>query len=61
MKIKILFFLISFVFTVNSYSQPTFQKNIGVTNNHYHDINLEPINDGSGDYIVASNLFDALM
>jgi len=61
MKIKKLFFLISFVFTVNSYSQPTFQKNIGVTNNHYHDINLEPINDGSGDYIVASNLFDALM
>lgn len=61
MYTKSLLFVIGFLWTMNSFSQPNFQKNIGVASKHYHDLNIEPINDSSNDYIVAGNLFDAPM
>ena len=61
MKTRSLFFIICLLFAFFSFGQPKFQKNIGVANKNYHDLNLEPINDGSNDYVVAGNLFDAAM
>ena len=59
MKLKpilILCFVIS-VLSQNAFSQ--IQKNIGVANQHYHDLNIELIKDGSNDFVVAGNLFDS--
>jgi len=53
--------ILCFVFVLNSFAQSTLQKNIGVSNKHYHDLNIEPVEDGSNDYIVAGNLFDGAM
>lgn len=61
MKTKTIINLIFFFIISNIFSQAPFQKNIGVTNKHYHDLNTEPMNDGSNDYIVAGNLFDNSM
>ena len=63
MKSKSLILALICLFTLNmTFAQP-FQKTIGVNNKNYHDLNIEPIFDGTGtdDYIVAGNLFDAAM
>ncbi len=57
MKSKLLFLVLGLWVTFSAYAQ--FQKTIGVVNKHYHDLNMEPTNDGSNDFIVAGNLFDA--
>ena len=58
MKPKILFSLLMFLFTMTVFSQ--FQKNIEVANKNYHDLNIsEPLLDGTQDYMIAGNLFDA--
>ena len=61
MKTRWMLKLICIVFVTHSFAQSTFQKNIGVSNSHYHDLNIEPMNDNSNDYIVAGNLFDGSM
>ena len=61
MGTKLLVVIISLLSVLNSYGQTTFQKNIGVNNKHYHDLNIEPMEDGSNDYIVAGNLFNGSM
>ncbi|MEM7086779.1 MAG: T9SS type A sorting domain-containing protein [Bacteroidota bacterium] len=59
MKSKLLFLVFGLLITFSSYGQ--FQKTIGVTNKHYHDLNMESTNDGSNDFIVAGNLFDSTL
>ncbi len=54
-------FFICLLVVVNSFAQSPIQKNIGVANKHYHDLNMEPMEDGSYDYIVAGNLFNSAM
>lgn len=38
-----------------------FQFNYGANGEHYHDLNIERLTDGSNDLILAGNLFDATM
>ena len=57
MKVNLIFF---FLFSI-AFGQATFQKNIGVSNKHLHDLNIEPMEDGTDDFIVAGNLFDNSM
>ena len=56
-----LLFTAFFLFAALTITGQTFQNNVGVPNQHYHDLNQEPLNDGSDDLIVASNLFDSTM
>ena len=60
MKTKLLFTALTFLMTFYANAQ-TFQNNVGVANKHFHDLNQEPLDDGSSDYIVAGNLFDSTM
>jgi hypothetical protein len=57
MKSKLLLLVFGLLVTFSGYAQ--FQKTIRVANKHYHDLNMEPTTDGSNDFIVAGNLFDA--
>lgn len=57
---KQLILFITILFITKNYSQ-SFQNTYQVSNKHYHDLNIEPINDGTNDIIVAGNLFDAPM
>ena len=59
MKSKLLFLVFGLLVTFSGYGQS--QKTIGVVNKNYHDLNIEPTNDGTNDFIVAGNLFDAPM
>ncbi len=59
MKTKLLFSTLAFLFTLCLSAQH--QTNVGVNNEHYHDLNQDPLNDGSDDIMVAANLFDASM
>ena len=59
MKSKLLLLFLILPALTLCYGQ--FQKTVRVSNKHYHDLNIEPMNDGSNDYIVAGNLFDAPM
>ena len=59
MNSKLLFLISVLLVTFSGYGQ--FQKTIRVANKHYHDLNMEFTNDGTDDFIVASNLFDASM
>jgi len=61
MKTKNLFFVISLFSVLSVFGQLPIQKNIGVTNKHFHDLNIEPMEDGSNDFIVAGNTFDNSM
>jgi len=61
MRVKLLFVTICLLNVINIFGQATFQKNIGISNKHYHDLNIEPMEDGSNDYIIAGNLFDGSM
>ncbi len=58
MKIQLLFFVIALCIITVTFGQP-FQKYVGTSNMYHHDLNLEPINDGSNHFAVAGNLMDA--
>ncbi len=53
-------FLVLFV-NLNSFGQGPYQKSVSEGSKHFHDLNIEPLADGSNDYVVAGNLFDASM
>ena len=61
MRAKLFIYILFINCVLCSYGQTAFQKSIGVANKHYHDLNIEPMEDGTNDYIVAGNLFDAAM
>lgn len=56
MKTKTLLCTLALLLSSLAFGQ--FQKNYGVAGKHHHDLNIEPIIDGSNDFIVAGNLFD---
>lgn len=57
MLLKLLIFL---SITSYSYSQ-TFQNNYLWNQNNFHDLNIEPIDDNTGDVLITGNLFDSNM
>jgi hypothetical protein len=61
MKLKIIVSLLFLLSFIPIFGQSTFQKNVGVNNNHFHDLNIAPLEDGSDDFIVAGNIFDISM
>lgn len=60
MKTKLLSIALIGLFTLTMQAQP-FQKNINHNADIYHDLNLDIINDGTTDVIVASNIFNPNM
>ncbi|RMA58637.1 T9SS type A sorting domain-containing protein [Ulvibacter antarcticus] len=60
MKTKLLFQISLLLVSITMLSQ-SFQESISVSNKNYHDLNMEPTEDGSNDFIVAGNQFDAGM
>jgi len=61
MKTKLHLIAIITLFTINSNSQ-TFQKSISTNSQeHYHDLNIEPTLDGTANFYIAGNLFDGSM
>tara|TARA_R110002072_G_scaffold142804_1_gene288234 strand:- start:325 stop:2064 length:1740 start_codon:yes stop_codon:yes gene_type:complete len=61
MKTILLFLLLSVISLVSIDAQ-TYQKSVSSNDQrHFHDLNTEPANDGTGDYFVAGNLFDSSM
>ncbi len=58
MKTNYLVLLVLLMFPLSILGQ--FQKSIQVTNKHFHDLNIAPL-DNTEDYIVAGNLFDNTM
>ncbi len=61
MKTKLLFQISVFLVALNAFGQGPFQESLGVGSKNYHDLNMEPLNDGTGDFIVAANQFDTTM
>ncbi len=62
MKPKLSLHIFLFFLTVFIYGQtPTFQVTKGIDDLHFHDLNIELIDDGTNDFIVAGNLFDPSM
>ncbi|QNJ99177.1 T9SS type A sorting domain-containing protein [Constantimarinum furrinae] len=59
MKTRLLFIVIAVLFTLPIQAQ--FQKTFTVSNQNFHDLNLEPTHDNTNDFIVAGNLFDTSM
>lgn len=61
MKTKLLFSIICY-FLFSTISAQTFEKSIDANNQmHFHDLNTAPLDDGSTDFVISSNLFDASM
>ena len=61
MKTKLLCLLLTALCTTYIQAQ-TFQKSVTTNDQrHFHDLNTEPANDGTGDFFIAGNLFDASM
>lgn len=60
MKSKLFLIALIGLFCLTTQAQP-FQKEVQHNSDIYHDINLDIINDGSTDFIVASNIFDTSM
>ncbi|NND61810.1 MAG: T9SS type A sorting domain-containing protein [Flavobacteriaceae bacterium] len=58
MKTKYLSVLLMMILQSLCYGQ--FQKSVQVANQHFHDLNIAPL-DGTDDFIVAGNLFDSTM
>lgn len=56
MKTKLLF--IACLLTTITASSQLLQKNFGTPQKHFINANLAPVDDGSNDIIIASNLFD---
>ena len=61
MKLRIIVSLLFLFSFIHVFGQSTFQKNVGINNNHFHDLNITPLEDGSDDFIVAGNFFDISM
>jgi hypothetical protein len=61
MKKVILIQLALILCGVTSWAQGSFQQSIGTTGKNYHDLNMEPTDDGTEDMIIAGNLFDTSM
>ncbi|PVW14212.1 T9SS type A sorting domain-containing protein [Marixanthomonas spongiae] len=59
---KTILFSIAFIgfFCLSLHAQD-FQREVQYNSDIYHDLNLDVINDGSNDFIVASNIFDTNM
>lgn len=55
MKTK-LFLIASLLISINASSQ-LLQKNFGTPQKHFTNLNIAPVNDGTNDIIIASNLF----
>lgn len=55
MKIK-LFLFASLLMTITASSQ-ALQKNFGTSLKHFNNLNIAPVNDGTNDIVIASNLF----
>lgn len=61
MKTKLPFSVI-FYFLFLTITAQTFEKSIDANNQmHFHDLNTAPMNNGSTDFIICGNLFDASM
>lgn len=61
MKTKLLLTLVGALLALQLSAQ-TYQKSVATNNQqHFHDLNIEPANDGTNDYFVAGNLFEASM
>ena len=61
MKAKLHLSIIMGLIGFLSWAQIPFEENVGIANNHYHDLNIEPLDNGTGDFIVAGNLLDATL
>lgn len=55
MKTKLVLF--ASLLTTIIVSSQTLQKNFGTPQNHFSNLNIAPVNDGTNDIIIASNLF----
>lgn len=53
----ILFLIVSLLMSITASSQ-LLQKNFGTPQKHFTNLNIAPVDDGSNDIIIASNLFD---
>jgi hypothetical protein len=61
MKTKLLYSVFFYLLFL-SISAQTFEKSIDANNQmHFHDLNTAPLDDGSTDLVISSNLFDASM
>ncbi|WP_339695782.1 T9SS type A sorting domain-containing protein [uncultured Marixanthomonas sp.] len=60
MKTKLFFIALIGLFCLTAQAQ-TFQKQVQRNSDIYHDLNLDIIEDGTTDFIVASNIFDTGM
>ena len=61
MKKSLLVQLTVLLFTFAASAQGPFQQSISANGKNYHDLNMEPIEDGSHDLIIAGNMFDTTM
>ena len=59
MKTKLFVFVTALLLNTSLSAQ--YQKSIIESSKHFHDLNIAPLADGSSDYIVAGNLFNATM
>jgi len=57
MKTRLYTTLLILLMSMVSFGQ--FQRNTGQTNEYYHDLNTDIINDNSNDFVIAGNVFDA--
>lgn len=61
MKTKLLLTIVGALLALQLPAQ-TFQKSVSTNDQrHFHDLNIEPATDSSGDFFVSGNLFDASM
>lgn len=60
MKTKLFSLALIGLFCLTIQAQP-FQREVQHNSDIYHDLNIEVIDDGSTDFIVASNIFDSTM
>ena len=60
MKTKLFLIALIGLFCLIAQAQP-FQKEVQYNSDIYHDLNIDIIEDGSTDFIVASNIFDTTM
>jgi len=61
MKKSLLVQLTVLLFSFAAMAQGPFQQSISANGKNYHDLNMEPIEDGSRDLIIAGNMFDTTM
>lgn len=61
MRTKLILLILTLFTGFSFWGQVPFQVTKGSQVEHLHDLNIEPIPDGSNDFLVAGNLFDAGM